>query len=95
MRGSTQGVLVQNNAGDLVMADRSEIEGEVEAEVVETFSRPITPEPCIRDLSLCPYCESPLENAVQLAETLYRCPNDACSRLLYLDDAPQAPVTWS
>lgn len=37
--------------------------------------------------TLCPYCKADLANAGQIHERLLRCPNEGCSRLIFLTSA--------
>lgn len=46
--------------------------------VVATAAPPAPPKP-----STCPYCHTALEDAHKVADRLWRCPNDACHRLVY------------
>ena len=78
-KGDAKTVLVESR-GELQLKDRDELVDSEEEEVLPGEQEMAIP-------VACPYCETKLAEENRMTNQLARCPNDACQRMVYLEEA--------
>jgi membrane associated rhomboid family serine protease len=75
----------------LVATEQGDLEFEPSAEEPTLADEPEYAPPPEAVPTICPYCDTPLDDANRLAPNLLRCPNPDCARCVYLEEAVAGP----